>query len=103
MRMLLFLLSSFFALTISGCNHKEPAPVDEPDAPGIHSVEDFLAFASAVNKGASTKEWENEEGWVNLFTDLDFAGVTDYEPVGYVTAPWENSESWPGTRRISIP
>ena len=90
MRMLLFLLSSFFALTISGCNHKEPAPVDGPDSPGIHSVEDFLAFASAVNKGASTKEWENEEGWVNLCADLDFAGVTDYEPVGYVTAPWEN-------------
>ena len=90
MRMLLLLLSTFFALTISGCNHKEPAPVEEPDVPGIHNVQDFLAFASAVNTGASTKEWENEEGWVNLLADLDFAGVTDFKPVGYATAPWEN-------------
>ena len=90
MRMLLLLLSTFVALTISGCNHKEPAPVEEPDVPGIHNVQDFLAFASAVNTGASTKEWENEEGWVNLLADLDFAGVTDFKPVGYATAPWEN-------------
>ena len=90
MRMLPLLLSTFFALTISGCNHKEPAPVEEPDVPGIHNVQDFLAFASAVNTGASTKEWENEEGWVNLLADLDFAGVTDFKPVGYATAPWEN-------------
>ena len=90
MRMLLLLLSTFFALTISGCNHKEPAPVEEPDVPGIHNVQDFLAFASAVNTGASTKDWENEEGWVNLLADLDFAGVTDFKPVGYATAPWEN-------------
>ena len=78
---MLLLLSTFFALTISGCNHKEPAPVEEPDVPGIHNVQDFLAFASAVNTGASTKEWENEEGWVNLLADLDFAGVTDFKPV----------------------
>ena len=92
MRMLLFLLSTFFALTLSGCGDKGPEPIvePEPDAPGIYNVQDFLAFASAVNTGASTKEWENEEGWVNLLADLDFAGVTDFEPVGHATAPWEN-------------
>ncbi|MBP5483081.1 MAG: DUF4886 domain-containing protein [Bacteroidales bacterium] len=90
--MLLFLLSTFFALTLSGCGDKGPEPIvePEPDAPGIYNVQDFLAFASAVNTGASTKEWENEEGWVNLLADLDFAGVTDFEPVGHATAPWEN-------------
>ena len=92
MRMLLFLLSTFFALTLSGCEDKGPEPIvePEPDAPGIYNVQDFLAFASAVNTRASTKEWENEEGWVNLLADLDFAGVTDFEPVGHATAPWEN-------------
>lgn len=89
--MLQFLLSTFIALTLSGCKDKPVTPpVDGPDAPGIHNVEDFCAFAAAVNAGESTAKWENEEGWVNLLSDLDFAGVTDFVPVGYVTAPWEN-------------
>ena len=91
MRMLQFLLSTFIALTVSGCKEKPVVvPVDEPEAPGIHNVEDFRAFALAVNAGESTAKWENEEGWVNLLSDLDFAGVTDFVPVGYATAPWEN-------------
>ena len=89
--MLQFLLSTFIALTVIGCKEKPVVvPVDEPEAPGIHNVEDFRAFAAAVNAGESTAKWENEEGWVNLLSDLDFAGVTDFVPVGYATAPWEN-------------
>lgn len=91
MRMLQFLLSTFIALTVSGCKEKPVVvPVDDPEAPGIHNVEDFRAFVVAVNAGESTAKWENEEGWVNLLADLDFAGVTDFVPVGYATAPWEN-------------
>lgn len=90
MRMLLLLLSTFFALTVSGCKDKPAATEDISNAPGIHSVEDFRAFAAAVNAGESTAQWENEEGWVNLLADLDFAGVADFEPVGHATAPWEN-------------
>ena len=87
----LILLSTLFALTLSGCKDKAPDEVvEEPVLPGIHNVQEFLAFATAVNTGASTEEWENEEGWVNLLADLDFAGVTEFEPVGYVTAPWES-------------
>ena len=55
---------------------------------GIASAEDFLAFAAAVNAGASTAEWENAEGWVNLLNDIDFEGVTGFVPVGFATAPW---------------
>ena len=66
----------------------DPGTPDDPNAKGIRSVEDFMAFAKAVNEGTSTEQWQNEEGWVNLLADLDFSGVTDYVPVGFVTAPW---------------
>ncbi|MBO4670667.1 MAG: DUF4886 domain-containing protein [Bacteroidales bacterium] len=55
---------------------------------GIRNATDFAAFAAAVNAGESTAQWENEEGWVNLLADIDFTGVTDWEPVGHATAPW---------------
>ncbi len=58
---------------------------------GIATAADFKAFAAAVNAGESTAEWENAEGWVNLLNDIDFDGVNDYVPVGYVTAPWNSS------------
>ena len=61
-----------------------------PAAKGIASAADFVAFAAAVNAGESTEAWENAEGWVNLLADLDFAGVTGFEPVGHVTAPWDS-------------
>ncbi len=58
---------------------------------GIATASDFMAFAAAVNAGESTAEWENAEGWVNLLNDIDFNGVSDFVPVGYVTAPWVSS------------
>ena len=58
---------------------------------GIATAADFKAFAAAVNAGESTAEWENAEGWVNLLNDIDFDGVDDFIPVGYVTAPWVSS------------
>lgn len=58
---------------------------------GIATAADFMAFAAAVNAGESTAEWENAEGWVNLLSDIDFSGVSDFEPVGFVTAPWTSS------------
>ncbi|MBR6002573.1 MAG: DUF4886 domain-containing protein [Bacteroidales bacterium] len=101
MKKILFLISTIAALTLTGCKQEpvpeEPGgnddpvgPVDPvvPDGPGIKSAEDFIAFASAVNAGESTAEWENEEGWINLLADIDFDGVTEWTPVGHVTAPW---------------
>lgn len=58
---------------------------------GIRSAADFLAFAEAVNTGASTAQWENAQGWVNLLADIDFAGITDWTPVGHAVAPWGSS------------
>lgn len=92
------------ALTLSGCrqepvpaepgNTEEPGSTDTPDVPdvpetpGIRTAADFVAFAKAVNTGESTSTWENAEGWVNLLSDIDFDGVTDFEPVGHAIAPW---------------
>ena len=101
MKKILLILSALAALTIAGCKQEqvpaEPGGGDEPvgpvdpiipDGPGIKSAEDFIAFAAAVNAGESTAEWENEEGWINLLCDIDFDGVTEWTPVGHVTAPW---------------
>ena len=100
MKRIFFLLSALAALTIAGCKQDpilEPENPDGPDGPevpeipegpGIRNAEEFIAFAAAVNAGESTAEWENEEGWINLLADIDFEGVTDFEPVGHATAPW---------------
>ena len=66
----------------------EPNYTEDPVIGGIPNAEEFLAFASAVNEGRSTKRWENEEGWINLLDDIDFDGVTMWTPVGHATAPW---------------
>ena len=104
MKRILFILSALTALTLAGCK-QEPVPVDpgnddpgdvevpvdpdpDPVKPGIRTAADFVAFAKAVNAGESTAAWENPEGWINLLADIDFDGVTDFEPAGHVTAPW---------------
>ncbi len=102
MKKTLLLLLAATAFVLAGCKGEPnppapdpgPGPVDpepEPDAPGIYTVEDFLAFAAAVNAGESIQEWENEEGWVNLRADLDFTGVETWTPVGNAVAPWGSS------------
>lgn len=49
---------------------------------GISTAADLVAFASAVNSGASTEEWQNEDGGVCLLTDIDMKDVSDWEPIG---------------------
>ena len=53
-----------------------------PDVPsvGIKSAEDLLAWAAAVNDGASTEAWEYESGKVAFLNDIDMAGV-EWKPV----------------------
>ena len=94
MKNFFLILSAFVALTITGCKQDpiiEPEnpdiPVD-PDAPGIRTAADFIEFATAVNAGEATTQWENEEGWINLLADIDFSGIDNFEPVGHATAPW---------------
>ena len=57
---------------------------------GIADAADFAAFAAAVNSGASTLQWENADGWVNLLADIDFSEVSSWTPVGFATAPWSS-------------
>lgn len=59
--------------------------------PGIASAEDFAAFAAAVNSGASTSQWENDEGVVTLLGDIDFTGVTSWTPVGTGVSTWASN------------
>ena len=60
-------------------------------AHGIASAADFAAFAAAVNSGASTKQWENDEGVVTLLCDIDFSGVTSWTPVGEGVSTWASN------------
>lgn len=87
-----FLFLTIAALTLVCCKKASEEPVDPivSDNQGIASAEDFMAFAAAVNAGESTERWQNEDGWVNLLDDIDFNGVTEWTPVGHVTAPWAN-------------
>ncbi|MCR5327207.1 MAG: phosphodiester glycosidase family protein [Bacteroidales bacterium] len=62
-----------------------------PGVPGIASAADFAAFAAAVNSGASTKQWENDEGVVTLLGDIDFSGVTSWTPVGAGVSTWASN------------
>lgn len=58
---------------------------------GIASAADFAAFAAAVNSGASTQQWENEEGVVTLLGDIDFSGVSSWTPVGTGVSTWASN------------
>lgn len=59
-------------------------PVVDPDAGigGIPSLEEFLAFAEAVSTGGSCSRWFNEEGEVELQTDIDLSAVSEWTPIG---------------------
>ncbi len=50
---------------------------EEPSTVSIYTMEDFLAFAENVNQG---NDYEGE--YINLYTDLDFSGMTQNLTVG---------------------
>lgn len=51
---------------------------------GIANASDLMAFANAVNMGASTARWQNEEGAVVLLNDIDMNAVEQWTPIGGV-------------------
>ena len=57
-----------------------------PSVPGISTGADLVAFAQAVNAGASTSRWQNESGEVVLLNDIDLTGMTEWNPIGTGTA-----------------
>lgn len=50
-------------------------------AGGIKSAADFVAFATAINKGESIAEWRNDQGVVCLEADIDMAKVKKFQPI----------------------
>lgn len=68
----------------SGGGSDDPVTPDPPvgEGPGISCAADFIEFAAAVNSGASTEKWQNEEGAVALLGDIDMASVTSWTPIG---------------------
>ena len=58
---------------------------DISTAKGIRTADDLVAFAAAVNAGASLEEWLNDDGEVCLLTNIDMAGVTEWTPIGKAT------------------
>ncbi|MBO4446676.1 MAG: hypothetical protein J5764_00960, partial [Bacteroidales bacterium] len=59
---------------------------------GIASAADFADFASAVNSGASTAQWEDSNGVVNLLSDIDFTGVDSWTPAGLAVVVWASNK-----------
>lgn len=53
-----------------------------PTNPGITTPGDLVAFAKAVNSGASTSRWQNEAGEVVLLNDIDVSAISEWTPIG---------------------
>lgn len=59
------------------------APVD-PDASigGITDIDEFKDFIEAVNEGGNLSRWYNDEGEIELLTDLNLAAFDEWVPIG---------------------
>ena len=51
---------------------------------GIPDLNEFLDFVEAVNEGNAPIRWMNSDFEVELLTDLDLSGVTEWTPIGNV-------------------
>lgn len=63
---------------------KQSPKIPEGKAGGIGSALDLMAFAAAVNAGASTERWQNDEGVVVLLNDIDMSAIENWIPIGGV-------------------
>lgn len=52
--------------------------------PGIHTLEDLIAFRDARNADADVSLWKNSEGVINVFADIDMSSVQNWEPIAYI-------------------
>ena len=79
---------------------------------GIYTAADLVEFAEAVNSGASIEQWQDEDGGVNLYANIDMSSVSDWTPIGNAVCPAGASDAeitgnaWTGNfngngRRIS--
>lgn len=60
-----------------GCSSQK-----ESDVVGIANKADLIAFAEAVNSGATLDKWTDEEGIINLFEDIDMSGTKNWVAIG---------------------
>lgn len=58
---------------------------DQNQEKGISSAADMVAFAAAVNAGATTARWQDDNGDVVLLNDIDMSAVTDWIPINGFT------------------
>ncbi len=70
---------------------RQSPKVPESTEKGIASAADLVAFAQAVNAGASTERWQNEAGDVILLGDIDMSAVEDWTPIGAIDASAYNT------------
>ena len=73
------------------------SPVAVEGKGGIANSTDLIAFANAVNLGASTSRWQDESGAVVLTQDIDMTGVTTWTPIGSAESGYTAVNPFKGT------
>ncbi|WP_291529846.1 fibronectin type III domain-containing protein [Bacteroides sp. UBA939] len=53
-------------------------------APGIYSLEDLVAFRDAKNAGGDLSKWKNEEGVINIFSDIDMSSIDNWDMINEI-------------------
>lgn len=76
------LYNKFYDMTTSIDVIQMPVVPVGPTNPGIETPGDLVAFAKAVNSGASTGRWQNEAGEVVLLNDIDVSAIAEWTPIG---------------------
>ena len=78
--------NDLYDVTVEITVRQTPVVPSGPTVPGLSTGADLVAFAQAVNAGASTSRWQNEAGEVVLLNDIDLTGMTEWNPIGTGTA-----------------
>ncbi|MBO4447302.1 MAG: BACON domain-containing protein [Bacteroidales bacterium] len=60
---------------------------------GIENIDEFLAFADAVNNGGSIVRWTNDAGEIALLNDIDMDGIDAWIPIGSPTKTGNGNNS----------
>jgi hypothetical protein len=72
-----------YGVTVTMKVRQSPVINTTPTDPGISTGADLVAFATAVNAGASTARWQNAAGEVILLNDIDLTGLNEWTPIGF--------------------
>ena len=64
-----------------GTTYYGPTYIYGTRKPGIYTVEDLVAFRDARNNNEDVSMWKNENGEINLYSDLDMGGISKWIPI----------------------